>query len=117
VKAFFVSKRLEFGMRNHHQDPCQQAEGPWHNPRHKFEAIEQSTSSEVSPHLAILSRRPETQTAMVLQANTEVLPKGDEETRRQVVRDVSSRNLQKRVVALLLPSCFGQRSKYSGIDN
>src|SRR6202044_3506237 len=108
-ESFLREQTARVRKRNQNQDACEEAEGSRNNPRHKPAALQQPAGSEVRSHLAPLPRRHETQAAMVLQANTEVPPKGDGATRRQVVRHVPPRNLQKRVTNLLLASTFGKK--------
>ena len=116
-EGFLCEQTARVRQRNQNQGPREEVEGARNNPRHKLEAVEQSTDSEVFPHLATLSRRPETPTTMVLQANIEVLSKGDEETRRQDFRDVSSRNLQECVSYLLFPPLVWHESGQSGTQS
>lgn len=54
---------------------------------------------------------------MVLQEHAQVLPKSHEAWRRKVVRHVSSRNLQKRLVNLFLPSQVRQEFTQGGTQD
>jgi hypothetical protein len=65
-ESFLREQTARVRQRNQNQDPPEEVEGPRNHPRHKFKTVHKQEHSEVLPNLATLSRRPETQAAMVL---------------------------------------------------